>query len=86
MTAMIAGLIYLQIRYDQDGIQNIAGVYFFLVTSASFNSLQGVIFVSIVVVTAVGIICFKLLFTVRDITRNKHTRASAVNTNIWDYS
>jgi len=47
MTALIAGLIYLQIPYDQDGIQNIAGVYFFLVTSASFNSLQGVIFVSI---------------------------------------
>ncbi|XP_078378566.1 protein white-like isoform X2 [Oculina patagonica] len=45
MTALIAGLIYLQIPYDQDGIQNIAGVYFFLVTSASFNSLQGVIFV-----------------------------------------
>jgi len=42
---LIAGLIYLQIPYDQDGIQNISGVYFFLVTSTSFSSLQGVIFV-----------------------------------------
>lgn len=45
ITGLIAGLIYLQIPYDQDGIQNISGVYFFLVTSASFTSLQGVIFV-----------------------------------------
>lgn len=44
---LIAGLIYLQIPYDQDGIQNIAGVYFFIVTSSSFSNLQGVIFVSI---------------------------------------
>ena len=47
VTALIAGLIYLQIPYDQDGIQNIAGVYFFLVTSTSFSNLQGVLFVSI---------------------------------------
>ncbi len=46
ITGLIAGLIYLQIPYDQDGIQNIGGVYFFLVTSTSFSSLQGVIFVS----------------------------------------
>ncbi|XP_078378564.1 protein white-like isoform X2 [Oculina patagonica] len=45
ITGLIAGLIYLQIPYDQDGIQNIGGVYFFLVTSTSFSSLQGVIFV-----------------------------------------
>ncbi|XP_067022118.1 protein white-like [Acropora muricata] len=45
VTALIAGLIYLQIPYDQDGIQNIGGVYFFLVTSASFSNLQGVLFV-----------------------------------------
>lgn len=45
VTALIAGLIYLQIPYDQDGVQNIAGVFFFLVTSSSFSSLQGVIFV-----------------------------------------
>ncbi|RMX58452.1 hypothetical protein pdam_00022053 [Pocillopora damicornis] len=45
VTALIAGLIYLQIPYDQDGIQNIAGVYFFLVTSTSFSNLQGVLFV-----------------------------------------
>ncbi|KAJ7318627.1 ATPase [Desmophyllum pertusum] len=45
VTALIAGLIYLQIPYDQDGIQNIGGVYFFIVTSTSFSSLQGVIFV-----------------------------------------
>ena len=47
ITGLIAGLIYLQIPYNQDGIQNIAGVYFFLVTSTSFSNLQGVIFVSI---------------------------------------
>lgn len=45
VTALIAGLIYLQIPYDQDGIQNIGGVYFFLVTSTSFANLQGVLFV-----------------------------------------
>ncbi|XP_020900669.1 protein white isoform X3 [Exaiptasia diaphana] len=45
VTALIAGLIYLQTPIDTSGVQNLSGAIFFLVTSVSFSSLQGVIFV-----------------------------------------
>ncbi|KAK3733472.1 hypothetical protein QZH41_010829 [Actinostola sp. cb2023] len=45
VTSLIAGLIYLQTPINTSGVQNLAGAIFFLVTSATFSSLQGVIFV-----------------------------------------
>lgn len=43
--SIIAGLVYLQQDNDQDSIQNITGAIFFIVTTASFNQLQGAILV-----------------------------------------
>ncbi len=44
---VVVGLIYLRLSYNQENIQNFAGLLFFIVTNLSFASLQGVIFVSI---------------------------------------
>lgn len=43
---IVVGLIYLRLSYNQENIQNFAGLLFFIVTNLSFASLQGVIFVS----------------------------------------
>ncbi|XP_028399573.1 protein white-like isoform X2 [Dendronephthya gigantea] len=42
---VVVGLIYLRLSYNQENIQNFAGLLFFIVTNLSFASLQGVIFV-----------------------------------------
>ncbi|XP_046846390.1 protein white-like isoform X2 [Xenia sp. Carnegie-2017] len=42
---IVVGLIYLRLSYNQENIQNFAGLLFFIVTNLSFASLQGVIFV-----------------------------------------
>ena len=46
MIALIAGLIYLQQKNDQDSIQNFSGAIFFAITFSSFNSLTSALFVS----------------------------------------
>ena len=46
MIALIAGLIYLQQKNDQDSIQNFSGAIFFTITFSSFNSLTSALFVS----------------------------------------
>lgn len=45
--AVILGLIYLRIKYDQRGVMNINGAIFLLITNASFTSLFAVVNVSI---------------------------------------
>ncbi|PVD37708.1 hypothetical protein C0Q70_00308 [Pomacea canaliculata] len=41
--AVILGLIYLRIKYDQRGVMNINGAIFLLITNASFTSLFAVV-------------------------------------------
>lgn len=41
--ALLLGLIYLQITYDQQGIQNANGLLFLLLTNTSFNNMFAVI-------------------------------------------
>ncbi|RNA09917.1 ABC subfamily ABCG [Brachionus plicatilis] len=41
--ALIFGLIYLQIEDSQEGVQNINGVLFLLITNASFSNMFGVL-------------------------------------------
>nr|QNH67903.1 ATP-binding cassette transporter subfamily G-like protein 4 [Brachionus rotundiformis] len=41
--ALIFGLIYLQIEDNQEGVQNINGVLFLLITNASFSNMFGVL-------------------------------------------
>lgn len=48
MIALIFGLIYLRIKVDQSGVQNINGVVFLLLLNSSFNNLFAVINVSII--------------------------------------
>ena len=38
--------MYLRLSYNQENIQNFAGLLFCIVTNLSFDSLQGVMFVS----------------------------------------
>ena len=47
MIAVIFGLIYLRIKVDQSGVQNINGVVFLLLLNSSFNNLFAVINVNI---------------------------------------
>ena len=41
--ALIFGLIYLQIKTNQEGVQNINGVLFLLITNSSFSNMFGVL-------------------------------------------
>ena len=41
--AVLFGLIYLRLKVDQDGVQNINGVLFLLITNQSFSNLFPVI-------------------------------------------
>ena len=41
--ALLFGLIYLRLNYDQEGVQDINGVLFLLITNSSFSNLFSVV-------------------------------------------
>ncbi|CAF1125996.1 unnamed protein product, partial [Brachionus calyciflorus] len=41
--AIIFGLIYLRLDMNQEGVQNINGVLFLIITNASFSNMFGVL-------------------------------------------
>ena len=43
MIAVILGLIYLNIQFNQAGVQNINGVLFILLTNTSFTNMFAVV-------------------------------------------
>lgn len=43
MIAILFGLIYLQLKLTQEGVQNINGVLFLLITNTSFSNMFGVL-------------------------------------------
>jgi len=47
LISVIFGLIYLRLKYDQAGVQNMNGVLFLLITNMSFSNLFAVINVNI---------------------------------------
>lgn len=44
---ILIGIIFFQTSINQDGVRNIYGVLFFLVTSTTFTNIVAVAFVSI---------------------------------------
>ncbi|RDD44667.1 Protein white [Trichoplax sp. H2] len=43
VTALLSGLIYLQVKYDQDALQNVAGAIFFIVANSSMGYVFSVL-------------------------------------------
>ena len=45
----VVGICFFQVKYNQNGIQNVYGVLFFLVTTTTFSNIASVQFVSMIV-------------------------------------
>ena len=43
------GNLFSQVKHNQDGVQNVYGALFFLVTTATFSNITSVQFVSMIV-------------------------------------
>ena len=42
----VVGICFFQVEYNQDGIQNVYGAFFFMLTTATFSNMASVQFVS----------------------------------------